>query len=92
MEGCAAGSTTDVGVGLAGDEFADWEPVASGGSPPEQAASRKSITMAGNLVAVMGDSLAASGHDDLLAPTNVAVPYALGATPLDLRPRPTIGM
>ena len=54
MEGCSAGSTTAAEEVLAGDGSVDGDPVASGGSPPEQAASRKSITIAGNLAAVMG--------------------------------------
>jgi hypothetical protein len=49
-----AGSTTEAGIRV------DGEAVASGGSPPEQAAIRKSIAMAGSLAAVMGDSFAAT--------------------------------
>ena len=62
MEGCSAGSTAAAGVVLAGDGSVDGELVALGGSPPEQAASRKSITIAGSLAAVMGDSFTATLH------------------------------
>jgi hypothetical protein len=54
IEGCSAGSTAAAAVVLAGDGFVNGEAVPSEGSPPEQAANRRSITIAGSLAAVMG--------------------------------------
>jgi hypothetical protein len=56
MDGCSAGSATDVGVELAEVRSVDGESAVFGGSPPEHAAS--SSPMAENLAAVIGDSSA----------------------------------
>src|SRR6476660_7292384 len=53
-EGSSAGSTRAAAEGLAADGSVIGEPAASGGSPPEHAANRRSIRIAGSLAAVMG--------------------------------------